>query len=236
MSKFVVLVLDGTHQQWSDQGVGFVRMGRPFPTRSGVGGLIAAALGLQRTDSRIDGLQAGIRVSSRILKEGTTRKEYQNIRLSDPSPKTGDVPYGDHTFPRQVWRWYLVDAAFQVAVEVLPSCPFSADEILAALKTPAMPLYLGRKYCRLSFPPVGPDCSVVEAEDLRVAFRKPWNEGLRRASEDYIAQGAMFFDTDDVEQLPHGCVPIQVGDVVLSNKARSFTTRFGYLWKREAMS
>lgn len=238
MSEFVVLVLDGTHQHWSDQSVGYERMGRPFPTRSGVGGLVAAALGLQRTDPRIDGLHAGIRVSSRILKKGTARKEYSNIRLTDdivekqPDIKDWNIPYGDNTYPRQTWRWYLTDAAFQVAVEVLPSSPFTANEILTALKAPNMPLYLGRKYCRLNFPPVGPGDTVKVANSPQDVLIEPWNTRIREGLgvEPYLSDGAMFLDGDDPHLFPVDSVPYQIGDVVLCNVARAFTTRWGYLW------
>lgn len=238
MSEFVVLVLDGTHQHWSDQSVGYERVGKAFPTRSGVGGLVAAALGLQRTDPRIDGLHAGIRVSSRILKTGTSRKEYSNIRLTDdvvekqPDVKEWNVPYGDNIYPRQTWRWYLTDAAFQVAVEVLPSSPFTAGEILAALRAPLMPLYLGRKYCRLNFPPVGPTDTVKVASSPIEVMAEPWNTGLREGLglQPYLNNGTMFLDGDDPNMFPGESVPYQVGDVLLCNTARSFSTRLVYLW------
>lgn len=246
MSCFLRLHVEGTHQSWAGGGVGLVKDTAAFPSRSGVVGLVAAALGLSRTDTRVDALHRACRVSSRVLRKGTVRVEYQNIRdwhvsvVTAPKKNPGVrglAEVGDIGNPRQVWRSYIVDAAFQVVLEVGDRSPFSADEVLQALRTPAFPLYLGRRSCRLSYPLVGPTDAVIEAESPADVFGPisahvlAMRDGDALRYEDGETRTA-FLD------LPAGVpppsvgriVPVDVDDAVLSNTARAFTTRIGHLW------
>jgi len=106
------------------------------PTKSGVVGLLAAALGRRRNES-LDDLRA-LRFGVRIDQVGQLLKDFQTAQLAG----------GKHTFISD--RHYLADAVFVVGLE-------SDDEeflkqIVLALSNPLFPLSLGRRSC----PPAGP--------------------------------------------------------------------------------
>ncbi|MFC6593171.1 type I-E CRISPR-associated protein Cas5/CasD [Deinococcus lacus] len=137
------------------------------PTRSGVLGLCAAALGIDRADP-IDDL-VGLRFGVRVDREGGAGRDYHTAQLFPGNPKTKtDV----------TTRFYLSDAAFWVGLE--------GDDVAlltrlhAALQNPHWPLSLGRKAFQASLPiftEQGPlDLSLWEA--LRQA------PSLRRGSSD----------------------------------------------------
>ncbi len=102
------------------------------PTKSGVIGLVAAALGRRRSDN-IEDLQA-LRFGVRIDREGKLLRDYHTAK----SVKSAYVTH----------RYYLADAVFLAGLE-------GEDEILkvieSALKRPQYPLFLGRRSC----PPEG---------------------------------------------------------------------------------
>jgi CRISPR system Cascade subunit CasD len=111
------------------------------PTKSGVIGLICAALGRPR-DADISDL-AELKMGVRVDREGILQKDFhvaQDIMLAI-GKGTKDTEISD--------RYYLSDAVFLVGLEgrlVL------LEEIQSALKSPYWTLYLGRK----AFPPGKP--------------------------------------------------------------------------------
>lgn len=139
-----------------------------------------------------------------------------------------------------------MDAAFEVVLQVNP--PMEAETILEYLKHPVMPLYLGRKSCRLSFPLVGSDSLPIEAESpvevfqgvsphVRVGYDpKHWHPFEKWVTKRYPEANQWITSLD----LPPGtsppkegiAIPVMVGDALLSNKARSFTTREAVYWSK----
>jgi len=110
------------------------------PTKSGVVGLIAAALG-RRRDENIGDLQ-GLRFGVRVDREGMLLRDYHTAH-EDKFWSTFDGKYAHVTV-----RYYLADAVFLAGLE-------GADafllEIERALSYPVFPLFLGRRSC----PPEG---------------------------------------------------------------------------------
>ena len=104
------------------------------PTKSGVIGMLAAALGRRREDP-IDDL-AKLRFGVRIDQPGQLLRDYHTAR--SPNGKTSYVTN----------RYYLVDAVFLVGLEGDVDFLHVLHE---ALRAPVFPLYLGRRSC----PPAG---------------------------------------------------------------------------------
>lgn len=102
------------------------------PSKSAVIGLVAAALGRRRNES-IEDLQS-LRFGVRVDREGTLLRDYHTAK----SDKSAYVTQ----------RYYLADAVFLVGLE--GSEAFLA-EIEHSLRSPAFPLFLGRRSC----PPEG---------------------------------------------------------------------------------
>lgn len=107
------------------------------PSKSGVLGLLAAALGRSRTES-IDDL-AALRMGVRVDREGVIRYDYQTalgVFRADGSKLRDDETV-------QSWRYYLADAVFLVGLE--GGDRTLLESINAALRNPRWCLYLGRK-------------------------------------------------------------------------------------------
>lgn len=110
------------------------------PTKSGVIGLLAAALGLRRDESEGLARLTGLRFGVRVEREGQLLVDYHTAKTQDE--KNSYVTY----------RHYLQDAVFLAGLE-------SEDTALLlqlqdALQHPVFPLYLGRRSC----PPALPLC------------------------------------------------------------------------------
>jgi len=104
------------------------------PTKSGVIGMLAAALGRHRTGC--DNMQdlLALRFGIRVERNGRLLKDFHTA-------KRGDSAY-------VTYRYYLSDAVFLAGLEGHNSF---LDEIAQALQSPVFPLFLGRRSC----PPEG---------------------------------------------------------------------------------
>ena len=104
------------------------------PTKSGVIGLLAAALGRGRTEELND--LKDLRFGVRIDQPGTFLRDFHTARLNKKEP------------PFVTNRYYLADAVFLVGLEGEDGF---LHQIALSLQHPVFPLYLGRRSC----PPVG---------------------------------------------------------------------------------
>ena len=128
------------------------------PSKSGVVGLLAAALGRRRCDS-IDDL-AALNFGVRIDQPGRLLHDYHTARSGKSTYVTN--------------RYYLADAVFLVGLEGEETL---LRELHAALQSPAFPLFLGRRSC----PPEGRVSLGVRDLPLEKALR----EELWQASKWY---------------------------------------------------
>ncbi|MHB0979853.1 MAG: type I-E CRISPR-associated protein Cas5/CasD [Thermoleophilia bacterium] len=145
----LLLRLEGPLQSWGLRARWDVRDTADEPSKSGIIGLLGCALGYPVGDRRLETLEKQTRLAVRVEREGT--------RLVDFHTVTGVLPRADGGFkgnaedPATILssRSYLEDAAFLAVVAgpvaLLEKC---AD----ALRTPAWPIYLGRKSCPPSRP------------------------------------------------------------------------------------
>lgn len=151
----LLLRLAGPLQSWGSSSRFVRRTTERQPTKSGVIGLLAAALGRRRTDSIEDLL--GLRFGVRLDQPGQLVRDFQTARTLD----------GLKSMPLS-YRYYLGDAAFLAAVQAKDPVLVMLDE---ALRRPSFPLYLGRRSC----PPAGPVTLGTRAGDvLDVLKAEPW--------------------------------------------------------------
>lgn len=139
----LLLRLQGPMQSWGTTSRFDERDTQLEPSKSGVLGLICAALGRDRSES-VDDL-AALQMGVRVDREGVVLRDYQTA--------TGIVNAAGKVDRKRTVvspRYYLSDAAFLVGFEGERSL---LDQIHQALKTPHWPLSLGRKGC-LPSPPV----------------------------------------------------------------------------------
>jgi len=109
------------------------------PTRSGIIGMIAGALGFEREDSLdvFEKLKIGVRIDQR----GEQTRDFHMVHQYNAKTKRKESSW-------VTYRYYLCDAVFLVGIE--GEEPF-VQEIMKALQFPVYPIYLGRRSC----PPEG---------------------------------------------------------------------------------
>ena len=150
-----------------------------LPIRSMVTGLMANALGWHRGErDRHQFLQDRLVMGARLDRPGAAVRDFQTAQLgaNDKGWTTRGKPEerkgGANTYksPHIRQRHYRADAFVTIAVRLDPPDgePSLAD-VEAALKTPARPLFIGRKPCLPSRPVLSEP--PVEADNLLAALR-----------------------------------------------------------------
>lgn len=176
----LLLRLQGPMQSWGTTSRFDERDTQLEPSKSGVLGLICAALGRDRSEP-LDDL-ASLRMGVRVDREGVPMRDYQTA--------TGVlIATGKPDLKRTVVspRYYLSDAVFLVGLEGADTGLL--ERVQAALRAPVWPLALGRKSFVPSMPVVLPEG--LQSMELLAALQSwpalvPWAPGasLRLALED----------------------------------------------------
>ena len=144
MTEGVVLLLTAPLQSWGGPAAGIYERGtESMPSLSGVIGVIANALGRKRTDS-IKDLAAGAQLAVRADRSGVATADYHTVGTPGRYAINAEGKHLRNSIPTK--RWYLQDAAF-LAVYTPPPDGMSAGKVVDALRSPARPLYLGRRSC-----------------------------------------------------------------------------------------
>ena len=226
----IILRLEGPFQSWGDHSKWDDRDSGMFPTKSGIVGLIACAMGLRRGDAALVDLSKNIRIAVRADRAGTYALDYQTVqgrpRLATAENGLRAADMSNIVSP----RWYLEDASFLVAVEAPERL---IGPIEAALKAPKWPIYLGRKSCVPSRPvferTTEEYSSLMDAlERYPLAQRSDAGSCLRYECED-VTQGVACYTRSDeltapnrefaLRQIYTGTVRKEIGHV--SDKDRS---------------
>lgn len=135
-----------------------------FPARSMLTGLLANALGWDHADhEKLMGLQDRLFHASRCDRRGERIRDFQTVDLGQDFMRAGwttrgkpgeregsaNAREGTHIRERDLWA----DAVHTVALTLRPANTVpTLDDLEAALRAPARPLFLGRKHCLPSTP------------------------------------------------------------------------------------
>jgi len=172
----LLLRLDGPMQSWGTQSRFSVRDTDQEPSKSGVIGLLCAALGRPRSEpvDDLEKLSMGVRVD----RAGRLRMDYhtaQNVAKSGGGIKLCETSH----------RYYLSDAAFLVGLEG------DNEELLQTihehLSRPRWQLFLGRKSFVPSSPVWLPD-GLVNRSLLDALQEYPWIARSERERRDFVRQ------------------------------------------------
>lgn len=169
------LRLEGPMQAWGDQESKFViRRTAEAPTKSGVIGLLCAALGVSRPEAaekwlpELSGLYMGVRIDA----PGVRWWDYHTVGAGmDMRTAEGKVKPGAMLTRRE----YLCDASFLVALQ---GDPLVIHELAGAMRSPIWTLYLGRKCCPPSRP-VFEHESCAQADLASALASVPWRKRLK---------------------------------------------------------
>lgn len=199
----LLLKLAGPLQAWGVESKFDERRTLNFPTKSGVIGMVAAALGRSREESvdDLNKLKFGVRVDH----EGELLQDYHTAK-------------GKNMYVTK--RYYLVDAIFLVGLE-------SDDrdylvQIEMALKTPAFPLYLGRRSCVPTQPLV---LGLRETDLLTALYNEPWLLAEWRQKKCNDSERKLRIITDDTEKINDTDAILRDVPISFSRARREFAWR-----------
>lgn len=175
----LLLRLAGPMQSWGTTSRFDQRDTGKEPSKSGVIGLLAAALGIDREVCNAD-LQAlaALTMGVRHDRAGVLKRDYQTAGAAATDKiRRADGSLSDDGVTSQ--RYYLADATFLVGLEGTDRSLL--ERAHTALQNPAWPLALGRK----SYVPAEPvwlENGIVDAP-LLSALKRPWLSTLRRGEK-----------------------------------------------------
>lgn len=150
MPNILFLRLEGLLQAWGERARWSIRDTAPEPTKSGVVGLLACAMGLSDDDD-LRTLSRQLRFGVRCDRPGSTLRDYHTVSGGVMSAE-GKVKINQTTKePETVVseRRYLCDASFLVAVQGEPALIM---RLARAAQDPIWTIFLGRKSCVPSRP------------------------------------------------------------------------------------
>jgi CRISPR system Cascade subunit CasD len=175
----LLLRLAGPLQSWGGASRHMTRYTLSMPTKSGIVGLLAAALGRRRGDDLSD--LAALRFAVRADQPGRLLVDYHTVSAASHAP--GDparqrMPVSAGGTPKPVGftqvtrRHYIADAVFVAALEAQQDL---AEMLADALRRPRYSLYLGRRSC----PPAKPVLIGIRRDtSLEAALEEtPWQAG-----------------------------------------------------------
>lgn len=159
MPDFLLLRLEGPLQAWGEVAFDPRRPTRDYPSRSGLAGLLANALGWEHRDAdRTTALQDALRYAVREDVRPTVLRDYQTADLDaigaqgwtrwGVEKRGGSAKEGTQILE----KFYLADGSLLAAVTLAENAPATLDDVQAALRRPARPLFLGRRGCPPSVP------------------------------------------------------------------------------------
>ena len=221
MKEYLMLKLQGPMQAWGDHTFEGLRPISIIPTRSGIIGLLAACLGIERRDKpALSGLNKSLGIGVRMDTKRLNDRDLESRIAVDfhtiKDARDGYRGLKSHaTIVTQ--REYLFDGAFSVALwEKARGYPL--DEIEAALKAPRFTPFLGRKSCPLGRPLF--ETRVTADHDI---------EALRNLS----GKGGEIYSETDLDGSEKPIRRIQFRDVPTFQGARQFSTRTVYVYPKE---
>ncbi len=167
--RSVLLRLAGPLQSWGTQGRFWIRDTDREPSKSGILGLVGAAMGMPRGDTQLLERLGGMRLAVRVDREGAPLRDYHTAGGAH-SPGAGGIWSMDRgrriPDPAVTIRYYLCDASFLAALGTTDEDLLS--RVARALQDPVWPLFLGRRSC----PPCEPVFAGKVAADPETALRQ----------------------------------------------------------------
>ena len=161
---YLVFQLAGIQGSWGGIACGEQRQSYRHPTKSAILGLIAAGLGIERSDSRLNELTNSIQVAVQEIRCEHNMNDFQTIQtLSELDLKKLKKKKCALTRKNELNtldlntilsnREYWMDVYYRIAITTNSDIEgFSLKNIQSALENPNFHLYLGRKSCPICLP------------------------------------------------------------------------------------
>jgi len=188
MPRFLLITLAAPLASFGELAGHERRGGKERPGKAALIGLLGAALGIKRDDTKgQDALAEAIEVGVRVDNPGTALQDFHTAqyvptaRIKRPQTRRHALaalkPSDNAELTR---RDYRQDVLYTTAYEILNDCPWTLEELVTAFQKPRFTLYLGRKSCPFCLPL---DPRIIEAEDILQALEQaPHTQKKERSS------------------------------------------------------
>lgn len=158
MNDYLILKLQGPMQAWGKESFEGLRPSERFPGRSALLGILAACLGIDRSDREgQQALAASVYFAVRIdpVFDKATHKPIAGQKMTDyHTVKNAREDYqglkSHDTI--QTWREYWLDSCYTVAIWNTGNATRTLAEIAQAVKNPLYTPVLGRRSCPIARP------------------------------------------------------------------------------------
>ncbi len=174
---YLMFRLYGPMVSWGSIAVGQARPSDAHPSKSALLGLLAAAMGIRRSDTEGQRrLASAYGVAVRVDAPGTLLRDYHTAQVPPERRHVIHRTRRDELRAEALNtilsnRDYRCDALYTVALWVQDeaSPPYALETLSEGLRQPQFTLYLGRKSCPLALPL---QTSLLTAPHLEAAFRE----------------------------------------------------------------
>jgi len=203
--EYLLIKLQGPMQAWGKETFEGLRPSDLFPGRSALLGLLAACMGIDRTDrTSQQALAASVIYAVRVDRQGIKMTDYHTVK--DARENYHGLKSHDTI---QTWREYWQDAIFTVAIGSLEQAEVTLSDIEQALTKPVYTPVLGRRSCPIAYPLLA---RKVMADNVADALNL---DGVvaRIYSEEY---------SEDA-------IPLRKRDVPIIHQPRQFSSRMVYM-------
>jgi len=231
MRSYLLIRLYGAMASWGGVAVGEARPSADRPTKSALMGLLAAAMGLRRSEEEaLLALHRGYGLAVRVDAAGELLRDYHTTQVPSEQRKVVYATRREELLAEKKklntilsQRDYRLDACYSVALWCRESAPYALSVLQEALKEPKFSLYLGRKACPLALPL---EAQQIESESLKAAF-----EAVQWQGDEFLAAlprtDAQHF-WEDLDQQQAGMkadLQLTRHDELLSRRRWQFSTR-----------
>ena len=157
---YLLFRLYGPMASWGEIALGETRHTASYPSKSAIIGLMAAALGIKRTESEKQlQMQKGYAFAVEAYSPGSLLRDYHTTQVPDSVGNFSYLTRRDELVLGKARlgtilssREYRLDTLALVAVRALPDAPYNLQVIKEHLEEPRFHIYLGRKSCPLAAP------------------------------------------------------------------------------------
>lgn len=170
MRDYLVFQLYAPLVSWGDQAVGQERPSADHPSRSALLGLLAAALGIDRSDEAQQKLADCCHFGIKLYSPGLAMRDFHTAQVPPTNKKVKHLyTRKDELATENVgtilsFRSYRQDSFSVVTLWLENENNYTFSQLGDALKAPHFHLYLGRKSCPLAAPlnPLVTSCSSMK--------------------------------------------------------------------------
>jgi CRISPR system Cascade subunit CasD len=231
---YLMFRLYGPLAAWGSIAVGQERPSDAHPSKSALLGLLAAAMGIRRSErERHQRLAAAYGFAVRVNASGTLLRDYHTAQVPPERRHVRHYTRRDELQAEALntilsSRDYRCDALYTVALWVQDEAarPYALDELAEGLQRPRFTLYLGRKSCPLALPL---QVCRLSATHLEAAFQTvSFQDGEDLEALQLMESSLMYWEADLSGVDAGGLEPVQTitrRDQPLDRQRWQFATR-----------